>query len=418
MTMPFYVAPEQVMKDRAEYAQKGIARGRALVADDLRRRRPHRRREPVADASQDQRDLRPGRVRRRRQVQRVRPAAGGRHPPRRHEGLRLLARGRRRPLARQPLRPVPRPGLHPRDEAARGRDPRRGARRRRATPTSSTTSPTTARSSTRPASRCSAATPPRSPTGSAPPTTRAGRLEEALRQCVAALAGPDRTLGPAELEVAVLTERRRAAVVPPHHERRARGGARRLRASTGQSPRRPAKATSSAHRGGRGEHRAAEEAVTDAAEDGGRPGRWQWHRIPGVERPAGRARARRSREPKALAGALSGRRPRRPTTTRMITTTTTRAAGAPWTRGAAGRCLGGVRLGRRRRGLEGRGVDEGVLDRVGEKDLARQLELVGRHEDLDGALQRIGAVAHPLQHDDDALGSRDGRRAPGHGTSP
>ncbi len=31
MTMPYYVSPEQVMKDRAEYAQKGIARGRALV---------------------------------------------------------------------------------------------------------------------------------------------------------------------------------------------------------------------------------------------------------------------------------------------------------------------------------------------------------------------------------------------------
>ncbi|MGO9581793.1 MAG: proteasome subunit alpha [Acidimicrobiales bacterium] len=31
MTMPYYVAPEQVMKDRAEYAQKGIARGRALI---------------------------------------------------------------------------------------------------------------------------------------------------------------------------------------------------------------------------------------------------------------------------------------------------------------------------------------------------------------------------------------------------
>jgi proteasome alpha subunit len=29
---PFYVAPEQLMKDRAEYARKGIARGRALVA--------------------------------------------------------------------------------------------------------------------------------------------------------------------------------------------------------------------------------------------------------------------------------------------------------------------------------------------------------------------------------------------------
>jgi proteasome alpha subunit len=32
MSIPYYVAPEQVMKDRAEYAQKGIARGRALVA--------------------------------------------------------------------------------------------------------------------------------------------------------------------------------------------------------------------------------------------------------------------------------------------------------------------------------------------------------------------------------------------------
>jgi proteasome alpha subunit len=30
--MPFYVAPEQMMKDRADYARKGIARGRALVA--------------------------------------------------------------------------------------------------------------------------------------------------------------------------------------------------------------------------------------------------------------------------------------------------------------------------------------------------------------------------------------------------
>ncbi len=30
--MPFYVAPEQMMKDRADYARKGIARGRSLVA--------------------------------------------------------------------------------------------------------------------------------------------------------------------------------------------------------------------------------------------------------------------------------------------------------------------------------------------------------------------------------------------------
>src|SRR5262245_39823590 len=32
MTTPFYVAPEQLMKDRADYARKGIARGKALVA--------------------------------------------------------------------------------------------------------------------------------------------------------------------------------------------------------------------------------------------------------------------------------------------------------------------------------------------------------------------------------------------------
>ena len=32
MSMPYYVAPEQMMKDRADYARKGIARGRSLVA--------------------------------------------------------------------------------------------------------------------------------------------------------------------------------------------------------------------------------------------------------------------------------------------------------------------------------------------------------------------------------------------------
>ncbi len=40
MSMPFYVAPEQVMKDRADYARKGIARGRSLVGRRLRRRHP------------------------------------------------------------------------------------------------------------------------------------------------------------------------------------------------------------------------------------------------------------------------------------------------------------------------------------------------------------------------------------------
>jgi proteasome alpha subunit len=32
MSMPFYVSPEQLMKDRADYARKGIARGRSVVA--------------------------------------------------------------------------------------------------------------------------------------------------------------------------------------------------------------------------------------------------------------------------------------------------------------------------------------------------------------------------------------------------
>lgn len=31
MSMPYYVSPEQVMKDRADYARKGIARGRSLI---------------------------------------------------------------------------------------------------------------------------------------------------------------------------------------------------------------------------------------------------------------------------------------------------------------------------------------------------------------------------------------------------
>jgi proteasome alpha subunit len=31
VTFPFYVSPEQIMKDRADYARKGIARGRSVV---------------------------------------------------------------------------------------------------------------------------------------------------------------------------------------------------------------------------------------------------------------------------------------------------------------------------------------------------------------------------------------------------
>ena len=33
MSMPFYVPPEQLVKDRAEYARKGIARGKSTGPD-------------------------------------------------------------------------------------------------------------------------------------------------------------------------------------------------------------------------------------------------------------------------------------------------------------------------------------------------------------------------------------------------
>ena len=31
MSVPFYVSPEQIMKDKADFARKGIARGRSVV---------------------------------------------------------------------------------------------------------------------------------------------------------------------------------------------------------------------------------------------------------------------------------------------------------------------------------------------------------------------------------------------------
>ena len=32
MPMPYYVSPEQMMQDKAEYAKKGIAKGRSIIA--------------------------------------------------------------------------------------------------------------------------------------------------------------------------------------------------------------------------------------------------------------------------------------------------------------------------------------------------------------------------------------------------
>ena len=35
MSMPFYVSPEQVMADKAEFARKGIARGKSSLVSTL-----------------------------------------------------------------------------------------------------------------------------------------------------------------------------------------------------------------------------------------------------------------------------------------------------------------------------------------------------------------------------------------------
>ena len=34
MSMPFYVSPEQVMQDKAEYARKGVGRGKSSLTLD------------------------------------------------------------------------------------------------------------------------------------------------------------------------------------------------------------------------------------------------------------------------------------------------------------------------------------------------------------------------------------------------
>ena len=95
--MPFYVSPEQAMKDKADYARKNIARGRNSIvmqyADGILFVAPN----PSQRAAQDQRDLRPDRVRRGRAVQRVREPAQGRRPLRRLQRLPVRQERRHRP---------------------------------------------------------------------------------------------------------------------------------------------------------------------------------------------------------------------------------------------------------------------------------------------------------------------------------
>ena len=36
MPLPYYVSPEQMMQDKAEYARKGIAKGKSIIALEYR----------------------------------------------------------------------------------------------------------------------------------------------------------------------------------------------------------------------------------------------------------------------------------------------------------------------------------------------------------------------------------------------
>ena len=129
MAMQFYASAEQIMRDRSEYARKGIARGRSVVvltyaggvlfvAENLSTR-----------AAQGQRDLRPDRLRRGRPVQRVREPAPRRRPACRPARLLLRPARRHRPGAGQRVRADAGRDLHRAAEAVRGGDLRRRGRR-------------------------------------------------------------------------------------------------------------------------------------------------------------------------------------------------------------------------------------------------------------------------------------------------
>ncbi len=152
MSMPFYVSPEQIIKDKADYARKGIARGRSVVVlqyaggllfvAENRSRALHKITEiydRIAFAA----------VGKYNEFENLRVAGV------RLADLRGYSYDRRDvigPEPRERLRPDARHDLHRDAEAVRGGDRRRRGRRRRRTTTSSTASRSTARSATSTAS--------------------------------------------------------------------------------------------------------------------------------------------------------------------------------------------------------------------------------------------------------------------------
>ena len=126
--MPFYVAPEQQMKDRADFARKGIARGRSVIvlryADGILFVAENRS-QALHKVSEiyDRLGLRRG-----RSLQRVREPADRRHPVRGPARLQLRPHRRHRPRTGQRVRAAARHHLLlRRREAVRGGDRRRRA---------------------------------------------------------------------------------------------------------------------------------------------------------------------------------------------------------------------------------------------------------------------------------------------------
>ena len=135
-------------------------RARSIGARPRVRRRPVvPRREPEHHPAQDQRGLRPRRVRRRGQVQRVRGDAHRRHPAGRPARLPVRPRGREGARPGERVLPGAVVDLHAADEALRDRAAGRRGRRRRERHARSTTSCSTARSPTSRATWRWAATP-------------------------------------------------------------------------------------------------------------------------------------------------------------------------------------------------------------------------------------------------------------------
>ena len=215
MTMPYYVAPEQVMKDRAEYAQKGIARGRSLVASVydagivIVAENPSRSLHKISEIYDRIAFAGVGKYNEFDQLR----VSGIRHADtkgyaysREDVDARSLAN-----LYAQYLGQVFTHEMKPLEVEILVAE----LRYRGTSDTSCTTSPTRERSPTRTAMRCSGARPRPSPSASRSSGPTGWPLAEALRAAVARLAGPERTLAGGGPRGGRPVPGQRAAGLPP-----------------------------------------------------------------------------------------------------------------------------------------------------------------------------------------------------------